>query len=98
MAKRQLSLCALAMLVAIIDRDKLHVDELLRALPPGVWVCDEWPADVAQWFDELQTLLDAGFVVRIEEHKSFKYAFTRAGKRYADVWIHPIVDSMESVA
>lgn len=94
---RMLSPCAQAMLVAIVDRGELAPDELRMALPPMPDAGD-WPADLCEWFDELQAILDAEFVIRVLGPGAFHYRATRAGIDYANAWVHPIVHYRGSVA
>jgi hypothetical protein len=74
----QLSICATAMLAAIVSNDILDTDQLLEIVPyrePALG-CD---GDVGRWFDELQVLLDYALIVREPAPHAYQYRPTTAG-------------------
>ena len=74
----QLSICASAMLAAIVSNDILGTDQLLSIVSyrePSIG-CD---GDVSRWFEELQVLLDRGLIVGEPAPHAYQYRPTVAG-------------------
>ena len=77
----QLSMCATAMLTAIVSNDVLDTDQLMAIVPwnePSVG-CGE---DLLRWFDDLQQLLDWALIVREPAPHAYLYQATPAGARH----------------
>ncbi len=102
----EMSLCSLAMLALIVDRETTSVDTLIKSVPPGrpggrfgeAVLPDEWPSDVVEWFEDLQVLLDRELVERVAAEGGYEYRTTGAGVRYLRAWLHPAGVAMRSVA
>lgn len=102
----EMSPCSLAMLALIVDREQTNVDTLIRSIPPGrpggrfgeAVLPEEWPNDVAEWFEDLQTLLDREFVERVAADDGYHYRTTKAGIHYLRAWLHPAGVETRSVA
>jgi hypothetical protein len=85
MSMLELSQCAVAMLVAmVIDSERaIDTDELRLLVPPG---------EIGLWFDQLQALLDRGYVDRVSGPDRYRYLVTRHGHAYLaehfGAWVH----------
>jgi hypothetical protein len=90
MQTTDLSLTQLAILAAIVDYVDIGTD-LLRAFVPQ-------PADVSAWFDDLQVLLDRGFVIRVAGSGQYLYRATTAGVDYLRAHLHPHGRSMRNAS
>jgi hypothetical protein len=74
----ELSICAHAMLAAVLDRGRMPSRTLQEAIPPR---------NLVAWFGELEALVNAGLLHRIDGPDGAMYQATRAGHFQIAAWI-----------
>lgn len=97
-----LSLCAMAMLAVIVDRKEVSTADLREAVRVHAnlaqWIGHPWPAEESDWIDELQTLLDREFVVRVAAEKEYRYRPTTRAFVIVRANLHPRSIDMRSAS
>lgn len=97
-----LSLCAMAMLAVIVDRQEANITELREAVglhsEIAQWIGHPWPSDASEWIDELQALLDRNYVVRIPADHEYRYQPTNRGNVLLRAHLHVRGISMRSAS
>ena len=104
----QLSLCGLAMLAFAADRAGEATHNLYEAIPPHAHVDSwpgeipewpQWPHNISEWVDELQSVIDHGLIRRqLLSGCGYQYTPTAEGLVYLRAALHPRAYSQESVA
>jgi len=95
----EISLCGLAILGVVVDAATSHdvsLGELYQSIRPHPRVdelpgrIETWPHDVSEWTDELQLLIDRGFVIRVPRDTEYRFRPTTEGIKLVHGNVHPI--------
>lgn len=95
------------MLGFIVDSGQTHdasLSELIHAVRPHARV-DElpgqlacWPHNASEWADELQQLVDRGFVIRLPRDTEYRFRPTQEGLYFLRGNLHPFTRCHRSAA